>query len=92
MNKFPAVKREPTSQRPKWSLIAVSEAARKHKNIFVLATNTEYSVGRSRSNDIHIPSQFCSKVHCVLQVTDMEIILKDNVSIFERINKSKSTN
>lgn len=77
--KFTVVKTEPRGERPNWTLIAVSEAARKWKNRFTLEPNKEYSVGRSRTNDIHVPSPFCSKVHCRLQVTDLEIIVKDQV-------------
>lgn len=74
------IKTEPVEERPKWRLIAVSEAARKHKNIIVLEPKS-YILGRSRHTDIHIASPFCSVKHCELVVTDMEVILRDQVSV-----------
>lgn len=73
------IKVEPTIEEKRWSLIAVSEAARKWRNRFELKTNKCHSAGRSRCNDIHLPSPFCSKVQCTLQVSDTEIIMKDQV-------------
>lgn len=74
------VKSEPPPERPKWSLIAVSQAARKWRGKFLLEANKTYKVGRSRQNDIIIASPFCKKqIHCTLQVSDVEIIMKDQV-------------
>lgn len=80
-----AVKLEPGVEPTKWRLIAVSQAARLRKNIIVLETNQNYLLGRSRNSDIHISSPFCSKVHCELIVRDMEVILKDEVRVFVRV-------
>lgn len=73
------IKTEPVEEQPKWRLIAVSEAARKLKNIIVLEPRS-YILGRSRHSDIHIASPFCSVKHCELVVTDMEVIMRDEVS------------
>lgn len=67
------------AEKPKWTLIAVSEAARKWRSRIVLEPNRDYTIGRKRSNDIHIPSGLCSKTHCKLQVTEDEVIMKDEV-------------
>lgn len=67
-------------ERPKWSLIAVSEAARKWRNRFVLEPNKSYAVGRRKHNDIQLPTPLCSAQHCWLESNEDEIIMKDNVS------------
>lgn len=75
------VKREPGVEQLQWRLIAVSEAARKFKNIIVLETDRIYLVGRSRKADIHIASPFCSSEHCELQATGNDVIMRDVVSV-----------
>lgn len=79
LNHILDIKTEPLTEKPKWCLIAVSEAARKWRNRFELQPNQSYVVGRSRSNDIYLPSPFCSKKQCTLQVTADEVIMKDQV-------------
>lgn len=59
----------------------MSQAARKMQNVIVLEPRT-YTLGRSRNANIHISSPFCSVKHCELLVTDMEVIMRDEVSVF----------
>ncbi|XP_031636106.1 uncharacterized protein LOC116348997 [Contarinia nasturtii] len=80
------IKREPVVERPKLSLIAVSEAARKFKNIFVLEPNRNYTVGREKTSDIYLGSPLCSKSHCILQVGEEEVIVKDQSLYGTRVN------
>lgn len=77
------IKTEPSSvpEKQKWSLIAVSEAARKWRSMYVLEPDKTYTVGRKKTNKIQIPSGLLSKNHCILQVTDNEVIMKDEVCI-----------
>lgn len=72
-----------------WLLIAVSEAARKHRSSIKLAPNAEYTVGRQRNNYIRIPSTLCSKKHCIFKVTNNEVIMIDMSSYGTRVNKIK---
>lgn len=74
------IKKEPVEERPKWRLVAVSQAARKHRNIIVLEPKS-YTLGRSRKTDIQIASPFCSNMHCELVVSEMEVIMRDEVSV-----------
>lgn len=76
------IKIEPEPEKPKWTLIAVSEAARKWRSRFVLQPNQTYTVGRKRMNAIQLPSGLCSKTHCELLISENEVIMKDKVSIF----------
>lgn len=85
MSLYADVKREPGVERPKWRLTAVSEAARKCQNIIVLEPNRTYTLGRSRKADIHIRSPFCSVTHCLLDVSDAEVIMRDMVSAFQLV-------
>ncbi|XP_055312579.1 uncharacterized protein LOC129574522 isoform X2 [Sitodiplosis mosellana] len=80
------IKREPEPEKPKWSLIAVSEAARKWCSLIQLEPNKVYTVGRKRNNDIRIPTGLCSKSHCVLEVSDNEVIMKDQSLYGTRVN------
>lgn len=78
-NKVETIVKKEAVNYTEWYLVAVSEAARKYRNLIRLKSG-ENKIGRSRKNDICLNSGLCSKSQCILCVNEVDVILKDNVS------------